>query len=126
MFILQVNFVCLLTVANILKPKDIFSSAVVELLHLEAYQFLLKHVPTFYTKGCSCKKGCLTNKCSCRRSRGDGQTGYCRPGCKCINCENVQHPYVPHISPDENPQNACNMCNVQLLFCIQMYQSNDC
>jgi hypothetical protein len=40
----------------------------------------------WYTKGCSCKKGCLTNKCSCRRSRGDGQTGYCRPGCKCINC----------------------------------------
>ena len=30
------------------KPKDIFSSAVVELLHLEAYQFLLKHVPTFF------------------------------------------------------------------------------
>ena len=23
----------------------------------------------WYTKGCSCKKGCLTNKCSCRRSR---------------------------------------------------------
>jgi hypothetical protein len=41
----------------------------------------------WYTKGCSCKKGCLTNKCSCRRSKGDGQTGYCRPGCKCINSQ---------------------------------------
>ena len=34
-----------------------------------------------------------------------GQTGYCRPGCKCINCENVQHPCVPHVSPDEDPLN---------------------
>ena len=57
----------------------------------------------WYTKGCSCKKGCLTNKCSCRQSRVGGQTGYCRPGCKCINCENVHHPCVPHVSPDEDP-----------------------
>ena len=40
-----------------------------------------------------------------------GQTDYCRPGCKCINCENVQHPCVPHISPDEDPHSDITELN---------------
>ncbi len=37
----------------------------------------------FITKGCGCKGGCLSNRCSCKRSNK-----YCGPGCICIKCEN--------------------------------------
>ena len=39
----------------------------------------------WYTKGCGCKTGCLTNRCKCRKNT----EGFCGPGCKCINCKNV-------------------------------------
>ena len=38
----------------------------------------------FLTKGCSCKKGCQTNQCGCRKK---GNT--CGPGCQCQGCSNV-------------------------------------
>ena len=34
-------------------------------------------------RGCSCKKGCNTRRCSCRKSGRQ-----CGPGCSCCNCEN--------------------------------------
>ena len=40
----------------------------------------------WYTKGCGCKTGCMTNRCKCRKGRGEG---FCGPGCKCINCLNL-------------------------------------
>ena len=33
------------------------------------------------TKGCSCKNGCQTNQCGCRKA--------CGPGCHCQGCKNV-------------------------------------
>ena len=38
----------------------------------------------FLTKGCSCKKGCYTNQCSCRKK---GNT--CGPACQCQGCVNT-------------------------------------
>ena len=51
----------------------------------------------WYTKGCSCKSGCTTNRCSCKRQsdrQGRKMGGYCGPGCKCQNCTNI--PNVQH------------------------------
>ena len=39
----------------------------------------------FLTKGCSCKKGCHSQRCGCLKS---GR--HCGPGCQCHNCQNVQ------------------------------------
>ncbi|CAC5413508.1 LIN54 [Mytilus coruscus] len=39
----------------------------------------------WYTKGCSCKSGCTTLRCSCKKSANK----YCSPGCKCVNCLNL-------------------------------------
>ncbi|CAG2213914.1 unnamed protein product [Mytilus edulis] len=39
----------------------------------------------WYTKGCSCKTGCITNRCKCRKLKSDSHDGFCCPGCKCIN-----------------------------------------
>lgn len=38
----------------------------------------------FLTKGCSCKKGCQTNQCGCRKKNNT-----CGPGCQCQGCKNV-------------------------------------
>ena len=38
----------------------------------------------FFTKGCTCKKGCKTRGCGCKKR---GQT--CGPSCECHNCKNV-------------------------------------
>ena len=38
----------------------------------------------FLTKGCSCKKGCLSQRCGCRKSGH-----HCGPGCQCHDCQNV-------------------------------------
>ena len=35
-------------------------------------------------KGCSCKTGCKTARCKCRK-----KTSHCGPGCKCIGCTNL-------------------------------------
>jgi hypothetical protein len=36
------------------------------------------------TKGCKCRTGCTTLRCSCRKSGGT-----CSVGCECINCKNL-------------------------------------
>ena len=38
----------------------------------------------FLVKGCTCKKGCKTNRCKCHKN-GD----YCGPGCECQGCVNI-------------------------------------
>ncbi|CAG2204979.1 unnamed protein product [Mytilus edulis] len=42
-------------------------------------------ITVWYTKGCSCKSGCTTLRCSCKKSANK----YCSPGCKCVNCINL-------------------------------------
>ncbi len=39
----------------------------------------------FLIKGCSCKKGCKTKSCGCRK-----KSNYCGPGCECQGCTNLQ------------------------------------
>ena len=39
----------------------------------------------FLTRGCSCKKGCKTNQCGCRKKRNT-----CGPGCQCHGCTNAE------------------------------------
>lgn len=34
--------------------------------------------------GCGCKKGCATNRCSCRK-----KSSFCGPGCVCCGCTNL-------------------------------------
>ncbi|VDI81449.1 Hypothetical predicted protein [Mytilus galloprovincialis] len=43
----------------------------------------------WYTKGCSCKTGCSSNRCKCRKSKSDSKDGFCGPGCKCTICVNL-------------------------------------
>ena len=38
----------------------------------------------FLLKGCTCKKGCKTNRCKCRK-----RSNFCGPGCECQGCLNV-------------------------------------
>ncbi len=38
----------------------------------------------FLTKGCSCKKGCKTKQCGCRK-----KGRHCGPGCDCHGCTNL-------------------------------------
>ena len=35
-------------------------------------------------KGCSCKKGCQSQRCSCRKNNYT-----CGPGCQCHDCTNL-------------------------------------
>ncbi|CAC5360350.1 unnamed protein product [Mytilus coruscus] len=49
----------------------------------------------WYTKGCSCKSGCTTLRCSCKKSSNK----YCSPGCKCVNCVNL--PTNPNQAVDD-------------------------
>ena len=44
----------------------------------------IKGTISFLTKGCSCKKGCRTNNCGCKR-----RSGHCGPGYTCIGCTNL-------------------------------------
>ena len=38
------------------------------------------------TKGCKCRTGCTTLRCSCQKS---GST--CSVGCECVNCNNLEN-----------------------------------
>ena len=53
----------------------------------------------FLTKGCSCKTGCKTRRCRCRRNER-----FCGPGCECMQCVNVLVETPPEIDDhdDEN------------------------
>ena len=38
----------------------------------------------FLTKGCTCKQGCHTRQCDCKK-----QSKLCGPGCECCGCVNL-------------------------------------
>ena len=38
------------------------------------------------TRGCTCKTGCHTARCSCKKKDEE-----CHEGCQCINCENLTY-----------------------------------
>ena len=44
----------------------------------------VKETIDFLLKGCSCKKGCATLRCKCKKNGNP-----CGPGCTCIGCKNV-------------------------------------
>jgi len=60
----------------------------------------IKGTIEFLTKVCSCKKGCATNNCGCRK-----RSNYCGPGCECQACANlpVQQPVGPR---DDNSSSS--------------------
>ena len=45
----------------------------------------VKHTTQFLTKGCSCKKGCVSNKCGCRKKSSLSQWTNCKH-CKQLVC----------------------------------------
>ena len=47
-------------------------------------QLTVEQTINFLTKGCSCKKGCKTKQCSCRKNGRQ-----CGPGCQCQGCTNL-------------------------------------
>ena len=46
-------------------------------------QSQVQHTINFLLKGCTCKRGCQTSRCGCRK-----QGNRCGPGCRCQNCSN--------------------------------------
>ena len=54
-------------------------------------------VKGFLTKGCSCKRGCKTRQCGCRK-----KSQHCGPGCECHGCVNlpVLHDSDTHTESD--------------------------
>ena len=41
-------------------------------------------------RGCTCKTGCTSNRCKCKKSGN-----CCMPSCKCINCKNLPNDSSP-------------------------------
>ena len=48
-------------------------------------------------KGCSCKSGCDTKRCGCRKN---GET--CDPGCRCVNCNNTESQQTERVAEMED------------------------
>ena len=48
-------------------------------------QKIIQDTIDFLLKGCSCKKGCKSYLCGCRKLKS-----YCGPGCLCQGCTNVR------------------------------------
>ena len=55
----------------------------------------MKRTIQFLIKGCSCKKGCISNNCGCRK-----KGIHCGPGCECQGCVNL--PTDEALSVDNN------------------------
>ncbi len=51
----------------------------------------------FLTKGCSCKKGCQTRQCGCKK-----KGRHCGPGCECHGCVNLPVDTVEKLASDED------------------------
>ena len=65
-------------------------------------QLNIRHNIEFLTKGCSCKKGCKTLQCGCRkRSRN------CGPGCLCQGCTNVNTEELESL-PNDDANSSCD------------------
>ena len=68
----------------------------------------IKHTIDFLTKGCSCKTGCKSNRCGCRK-----KSSYCGPGCECQG----SHDKPLHMT---NPAHQSPVC--LYLFCLIVCQ----
>ena len=44
----------------------------------------IENTITFLIKGCSCKRGCLSLRCGCKK-----KGSHCGPGCQCQSCKNL-------------------------------------
>ena len=65
-------------------------------------QLNIRHNIEFLTKECSCKKGCKTLQCGCRkRSRN------CGPGCLCQGCTNVNTEELESL-PNDDASSSCD------------------
>lgn len=65
-------------------------------------QSAIEHNIDFLMKGCSCKKGCTTTRCGCKK-----KSNHCGPGCECQGCNNLpsitsQAIFVESSSEDES------------------------
>ena len=47
-------------------------------------------------KGSSCKSGCKTNRCGCKK-----KDSYCGPGCECHECNNLPLKQVKDVIDDQ-------------------------
>ena len=54
-------------------------------------------------KGCGCKSGCNTKRCSCFKKE---PSELCGPGCKCIHCKNVKKVAESETSTENNNDGA--------------------
>lgn len=58
----------------------------------------VKRTIDFLTKGCTCKKGCQTQRCGCRK-----KGNHCGPICSCFNCSNItEHQNLGNTDPGED------------------------
>ena len=55
----------------------------------------------FLTKGCSCKKGCKTLTCGCKK-----RSLTCGPGCLCQGCVNVNVQQMGHLPEDDDDNSS--------------------
>ena len=58
----------------------------------------IKGTIDFLTKGCSCKKGCATNKCGCRK-----KSNHCGQGCECWSWANLAD-YGQNVSTQDSDE----------------------
>ena len=56
----------------------------------------------FLTKGCTCKHGCKTRRCSCKKN-----SKHCGPGCECQGCVNLDMK-TRHSSPSDTSNSDSN------------------
>lgn len=59
----------------------------------------IKSTLDFLSKGCGCKTGCKTNRCSCKKM---GRS--CGAGCECRGCTNMQLASQPSLEEDEEEE----------------------
>lgn len=52
-------------------------------------------------KGCSCKSGCTTKRCGCRKNEI-----HCGAGCSCKSCSNQEHNVECHMDTEESESSS--------------------
>ncbi len=55
----------------------------------------------FLQKGCSCKTGCSTGRCRCKKANN-----YCGPGCKCVRCTNLKNQAISSRQTDDETESV--------------------
>ena len=60
----------------------------------------VKNIISFLTKSCSCRKGCTSNICGCKK-----KLSYCGPGCECRGCSNLPNINEGSSSDDDDWEN---------------------